>query len=160
MTTFRLSRHSAQGPHRERAHARGKICREDVTDVLNRAILIGRLAVDPRLSYTQNGVAVTTFRIAVDRPFKNQQGERETDFFTVVTWRKLAEVCAHNLGKGRLVAVEGRLQTRSYQAQDGGTRWITEVVAENVQFLDRPKKQAASADEVGHGWDEEDSVPF
>ena len=130
--------------------------------MLNRVILIGRLTADPRLSYTQNGVPVTTFRIAVDRPFINQQGERETDFFPIVTWRKLAEVCAHNLGKGRLVAVEGRLQTRSYQAQDGGRRWATEVVADNVRFLDWPKEQqhAAAADEGGHEWDEEDSVPF
>jgi len=117
-----------------------------VITVLNRAILIGRLAVDPRLSYTQNGVAVTTFRVAVDRPFKNQQGDRETDFFTVVTWRKLAEVCAHNLNKGRLVAVEGRLQARSYQAQDGSTRWITEVVADNVRFLDWPKDGQTGGD--------------
>lgn len=162
MTTFRSSAPSAQGPHRERAHARGQIYREDVTDVLNRAILIGRLAVDPRLSYTQNGVAVTTFRIAVDRPFTNQQGERETDFFTVVTWRKLAEVCAHNLNKGRLVAVEGRLQTRSYQAQDGSTRWVTEVVADNVRFLDWPKDGQSSQGEAdgGDDWGDEDSVPF
>src|SRR5690606_40591228 len=80
-----------------------------------------------------------TFRIAVDRPFINQQGERETDFFPIVTWRKLAEVCVHNLSKGRLVAVEGRMQTRSYQGQDGSTRWMTEVVADNVRFLDWPK---------------------
>src|SRR5690606_10680534 len=144
-------------PHHERAHARDQIYREDVTDGLNRAILIGRVAVDPRLSYTQSGVAVTTFRIAVDRPFKHQQGERETDFFTVVTWRKLAETCAHNLSKGRLVAVEGRLQTRSYQAQDGGTRWITEVVAENVRFLDWPKDGQPGGD---GGAAEDDSVPF
>ena len=84
--------------------------------MLNRAILIGRVAVDPRLSYTQNG-AVTTFRVAVDRPFTNQQGERETDFFPIVTWRRLAETCAHNLNKGRLVAVEGRLQ---HAVGDGG----------------------------------------
>lgn len=130
--------------------------------MLNRVVLIGRLTADPRLSYTQNGVPVTTFRIAVDRPFINQQGERETDFFPVITWRKLAEVCAHNLNKGRLVAVEGRLQTRSYQAQNGSTRWVTEVVADNVRFLDWPKeqKQAAAADEGGYEWGEEDSVPF
>ena len=130
--------------------------------MLNRVVLIGRLTADPRLSYTQNGVPVTTFRIAVDRPFINQEGERETDFFPVVTWRKLAEVCAHNLGKGRLVAVEGRLQTRSYQAQDGGRRWITEVVADNVRFLDWPKEQqqAPAADEGDYEWGEEDSVPF
>src|SRR5690606_37090477 len=77
--------------------------------------------------------------IAVDRPYKNQQGEREADFFPIVTWRKLAEVVAYNLTKGRLVAVEGRLQTRSYTAQDGSTRWVTEVVADNVRFLDWPK---------------------
>lgn len=107
--------------------------------MLNRVILIGRLAVDPELRYTQTGVPVTNFRIAVERPFTNQQGEREVDFFPVVTWRKLAEVCAHNLSKGRLVAVEGRLQSRSYQGSDGSTRWVTEVVADNVRFLDWPK---------------------
>jgi len=130
--------------------------------VLNRAILIGRLAVDPRISYTQNGHAVTTFSIAVDRPFTNQQGERETDFFPVVTWRKLAETCARNLSKGRLVAVEGRLQTRSYQGQDGGTRWVTEVVADNVRFLDWPKGEQGSQGEAdgGDDWGDEDSVPF
>lgn len=128
-----------------------------MTDVLNRAILIGRLAVDPQLSYTKNGVAVTTFRIAVDRAYTNQQGERETDFFPIVTWRKLAEVCAHNLDKGRLVAVEGRLQTRSYAAQDGSTRWVTEVVADDVRFLDWPKE----GQQVGDGGAaEDDSVPF
>jgi len=131
--------------------------------VLNRAILIGRLTADPELRYTPQGHAVTTFRIAVDRPFKNQQGEREADFFSIVTWRRLAETCAHNLNKGRLVAVEGRLQTRSYQAQDGSTRWATEVVADNVLFLDWPKDggalrsdaPAAPADEMP-----EDDVPF
>jgi len=131
--------------------------------VLNRAILIGRLTADPELRYTPQGHAVTTFRIAVDRPFKNQQGEREADFFPIVTWRRLAETCAHNLNKGRLVAVEGRLQTRSYQAQDGSTRWATEVVADNVRFLDWPKDggalrsdaPAAPADEMP-----EDDVPF
>lgn len=106
--------------------------------MLNRVILIGRLTDDPRLSYTQSGHAVANFRLAVDRSFTNQQGEREADFFPVVVWRKLAETCAHNLNKGRLVAVDGRLQARSYQAQDGSTRWITEVVADNVRFLDWP----------------------
>jgi len=132
--------------------------------VLNRVILIGRLTADPEIRYTPQGVAVTTFRVAVDRPFTNQQGERETDFFPVVTWRKLAETCARNLSKGRLVAVEGRLQTRSYQGQDGGTRWMTEVVADNVRFLDWSRKQQqveASADGDWFGDEfEEGSVPF
>lgn len=130
--------------------------------MLNRVVIVGRTANQPELRYTQSGVAVTTFRIAVDRPFKNQQGERETDFFPIVTWRKLAEVCAHNLGKGRLVAVEGRLQTRSYQAQDGSKRWVTEVVADNVRFLDWPKGEQGSQGEAdgGDDWGDEDSVPF
>jgi len=127
---------------------------------MNVTVLVGRLANDPELRYTQNGVAVTTFRIAVDKPFTNQQGERETDFFPIVTWRKLAEVCANNLKKGRLVAVEGRLQTRSYQGQDGGTRWMTEVVADSVRFLDWPKEQQEeTAADNGDEWGEDD-IPF
>src|SRR5690606_8798659 len=161
-----LSRHSAQGPHLEHAHARGQIYREDVTDVLNRVVLIGRLTDDPTLRYTQQGHAVTTFRIAVGRPFANQQGEWETDFFTIVTWRKLAESCANNLIKGRLVAVDGRLQNRQYTRQDGSKGWVTEVVADNVRFLDllKARQQADAADEggeFGDEWDEgEDEVPF
>jgi len=129
---------------------------------MNLVVLIGRLTDDPTLRYTQTGVPVTTFRIAVDRPFTNQQGERETDFFPVVTWRKLAETCAHNLNKGRLVAVEGRLHNRSYTAQDGSTRWVTEVVAENVRFLDWPTGEQSSQGEAdgGDDWGDEDSVPF
>ncbi|OUM97655.1 MAG: single-stranded DNA-binding protein, partial [Firmicutes bacterium ZCTH02-B6] len=105
---------------------------------------------------------VTNFRIAVDRPFSNQQGDRETDFFPVVTWRKLAETCAHNLSKGRLVAVEGRLQNRSFQAQDGSTRWVTEVVADNVRFLDWPKDGRPDPGAAVDPFDgfEEDEVPF
>ena len=125
--------------------------------MLNRAILIGRLTADPDLRYTPQGVAVTTFRIAVDRPFANQQGERETDFFPIVTWRRLAETCAHNLNKGRLVAVEGRLQNRSYTAQDGSRRWVTEVVADNVRFLDWPKDGGTGYDD---GEMQEDDLPF
>jgi len=133
-----------------------------VITVLNRAILIGRLTADPELRYTQQGHAVTSFRIAVDRPFTNQKGERETDFFPIVTWRKLAETCANNLSKGRLVAVEGRLQNRSYQAQDGTTRWVTEVVADNVRFLDWPKDDRPDAGAAADPFDgfEEDEVPF
>ena len=130
--------------------------------MLNRVVLIGRLATEPELRYTQTGVPVTTFRIAVQRPFTNQQGERETDFFPIVTWRRLAETCAHNLNKGRLVAVEGRLQARSYQAQDGSRRWITEVVADNVRFLDWPKDGGHEAPVDGDVLDDmqEDEVPF
>lgn len=132
--------------------------------MLNRIILIGRLVADPELRYTQSGIAVATFRLAVDRPFTNREGERETDFIDVVAWRKLAETCAHNLTKGRLTAVDGRLQVRSYEDNQGIRRRVAEVVAEDVRFLDRPRNGAAGAgmeDDVNAPYMEpEDDVPF
>lgn len=109
--------------------------------MLNKIILIGRLTRDPDPRYTTNGVAVTRFTLAVDRPFANQQGEREVDFIDIVAWRKLAEIVADNLQKGRLVAVEGRLQIRSYDDNQGIRRKAAEVVAESVRFLDWPKQE-------------------
>ncbi|MGE5422695.1 MAG: single-stranded DNA-binding protein [Ignavibacteriales bacterium] len=105
--------------------------------MLNRVILIGRLTKDPELRYTPNGVGVCTFTLAVNRSFTNQGGERTADFIDIVTWRNLAENCANYLGKGRLVAVEGRLQVRSYETQDGQKRKAVEVVADTVKFLER-----------------------
>lgn len=114
---------------------------------LNKVILIGRLTREPEMRFTPaNGVAVTTFTLAVDRPYLNQKGEREADFIKIVTWRKLAENCGNMLHKGRLVAVSGRIQVRSYDAQDGQRRYVTEVVADEVKFLDRPKESASGAD--------------
>ena len=113
--------------------------------MLNKIILIGRLVQDPELRYTPGGVAVANFTLAVDRPFVNQKGERETDFIRVVTWRKLAETCAGNLTKGRLVAVEGRLQIRSYDDREGIRRTAAEVVAGSVSFLDSRKDSASTA---------------
>ncbi|MDI6871492.1 MAG: single-stranded DNA-binding protein [Bacillota bacterium] len=113
--------------------------------MLNRIILIGRLTADPALRYTQSGKAVTRFTLAVDRRPRGGQAERETDFIDIVVWEKLGELCANHLGKGRMVAVEGRLQIRSYDAQDGTKRKAAEVVAENVQFLDWPKEGERSA---------------
>lgn len=128
--------------------------------MFNRVIMIGRLANDPELRYTQAGIAVAQFRIAVDRPYKNQDGSRDADFFPVVTWRKLAESCAHNLSKGRLVAIEGRIQNRSYTRQDGSTGWVTEIQASNVRFLDYPK-DGNGTNNGGDGDEfEEDDIPF
>ena len=107
--------------------------------MLNRVVLIGRLVRDPELRYTPSGAAVANFTIAVDRQFTTKQGTKETDFIDIVTWQKLAEVVANNLGKGRLVAIEGRLQVRSYETQEGQKRKVAEVVADNVRFLDWPK---------------------
>lgn len=104
--------------------------------MLNRVILIGRLTRDPELRYTPAGVAVTQFTLAVDRPFTNQQQQREADFINVVTWRQLAETCANYLRKGRLTAVEGRIQTRNYDNNEGKKVYVTEVIADNVRFLE------------------------
>jgi single-strand DNA-binding protein len=103
--------------------------------MLNRVILIGRVTRDPELRYTQLGNPVLNMTVAVDRPFTNQQGEREADFIDVVVWNKQAENCANYLNKGRLVAVEGRLQIRSYEDSQGNRRRVAEVVANNVRFL-------------------------
>ncbi len=129
--------------------------------VLNKVILIGRLVRDPELRYTANGVAVTKFAIAVDRPFTNQQGERETDFIDIVVWRKQAETVANYLNKGRLVAVDGRLQVRSYETQDGQRRRVWEVVADSVRFLDSKGSSETGSDgsSIEEGMDDED-VPF
>ena len=106
---------------------------------MNRVVLIGRLTKDPELRTTEGGTPVTNFVLAVDRPFKNAQGEREADFISIVVWRKLAENVCNYVGKGRLIAVEGRIQTRSYDNNEGKRVYVTEVVAEDVRFLDRPK---------------------
>lgn len=125
--------------------------------MLNRIILIGRLTADPQLRYTTNGNAVTNFTLAVDKPYVGQDGERGVDFIDVVVWRKLAEVCANHLVKGRLAAVEGRLEIRSYEDQQGVRRKAAEVVADNVRFLDRGKEQTSSSDTDEPDFDQ---IPF
>lgn len=104
--------------------------------MINRVVLVGRLTADPELRYTPNGIAVATFRLAVSRPFSNQQGEREADFINCVVWRKPAENVANFLKKGSLAGVDGRIQTRTYDGQDGKRVYVTEVLAESVQFLE------------------------
>lgn len=131
---------------------------------MNHIVTIGRLTKDPELRYTPNGVAVGSFTVAVDRPFNSAKGEREADFIPVVVWQKLAENCANHLKKGRLVAVEGRLQIRSYDTQDGQKRRVAEIVASNVQFLDRGKDegQAPQAQSQNDDFGEInlDDIPF
>lgn len=109
---------------------------------VNRFVGIGRLTRDPELKHTPNGVAVASFNIAVDRQFKSANGEKETDFIPVITWRGLAENCGRYLSKGKMVAVEGRLQIRTYE-KDGQKRTVAEIVADNVQFLS-PKSENGS----------------
>lgn len=102
---------------------------------MNRVFLIGRLTRDPELRYTGSNLPVATFSLAVNRNFSNQNGEREADFINIVVWRKQAENCKNYLKQGSQCAVEGRLQTRTYDDQNGQKRYITEVVADNVEFL-------------------------
>lgn len=125
---------------------------------LNRVILIGRLASDPELKYTPSGIAVTQFRLAVNRPMSaeaRQNGqEKQADFISIVAWRQSAEYAANYLGKGRLVAIEGRLQVREYVTQEGQRRRDTEVVVDQLKSLDRPKENGefgGSRPESGSG---------
>ena len=111
---------------------------------MNRTILVGRLTKDPDLRYTPNGVAVASFTLAVNRTFANRNGEREADFINCVIWRKPAENVANYLQKGSLAGVDGRIQTRSYDAQDGKRVYVTEVLAESVQFLEPKQKQKST----------------
>jgi len=104
--------------------------------MLNRVVLVGRLTRDPDLRYTASGVAVANFTVAANRPFRNQQGEQEADFINCVVWRKTAENLANYMRKGSMIGVDGRIQTRSYEGQDGKMVYVTEVLAENIQFLE------------------------
>lgn len=106
--------------------------------MINRVVLTGRLTRDVDLRYTQGGAAVATFTLAVDRRFTNQQGEREADFVSCVIWRKSAENFANFFHKGSLVGIEGRIQTRNYENQQGQRVYVTEVVVENFSFLEPP----------------------
>ncbi len=103
---------------------------------MNKVFLIGRLVRDPELRYTGSNIAVATFSLAVNRNFAGANGERETDFINIVVWRKQAENVKNYLNQGSQVAIDGRIQTRNYEDQNGQKRYVTEVVADNVQFLD------------------------
>ena len=127
---------------------------------LNQVVLIGNLTRDPELRYTPDGTPVTSFTIAVNRPFVNRQGEREADFVPIVVWRKRAETCSEYLMKGSQVAVEGRLQVRNYEDKDGIRKWVTEIVARRVDFLQRLKKQFPSKISEEETQNEIDRVPL
>ena len=124
---------------------------------MNKVILIGNLTRDPELTTTTSGISVCRFSLAVSRRFTNSEGERETDFINVVVWRNLADNCHKFLRKGSKAAVVGNIQTRSYDAQDGSKRYVTEVVAEEVEFVGArvsevegmPSDEGASGEEGG-----------
>ncbi len=116
--------------------------------MVNKAILIGRLGKDPEVRYTPDGVMVTSFTLATDEVWKDKNGERvqKTEWHRIVTFRQLAEICGKYLAKGKLVFVEGKIQTRAWDDKDGNKRYTTEIVASNMQMLD--SKGAARGDEA------------
>ena len=124
---------------------------------MNKAFLVGNLVRDPEIRTTRNGVYTCTFTIAVNRLHTNQQGQREADFLPIVTWRGMAESCAKHLKQGNKVGVTGSIQTRSYDAQDGSKRYVTEIVADEVEFLTPKAKDATGGmDEI----EDDDELPF
>ena len=111
---------------------------------MNKAVLTGRLANDPKSRTTQSGIQSCSFRLAVQRKHANTQGVKEADFLNIVCWRQLAEICSKFLAKGRMVGIEGSIQTRSYDAQDGTKRYVTEIIADSVEFLSSKEQQQAA----------------
>ena len=134
--------------------------------MLNRIILMGRLTRDPELRRTGNGTAVASFSLAVDRDYKSQDGERETDFIDVVAWRSTAEFISKYFSKGRMAVVEGRLQVRDWTDKDGGRRRSAEVVADNIYFGDSERTVSDSDTPAQSGEfqelpdEEEGELPF
>lgn len=111
---------------------------------MNKVILMGRLTKDPEVRYTQSQKVVTQFTMAVDRPFVNQEGKREADFLPVVLWGKFAELAWNSLSKGHRVLVEGRIQTRTYDDQNGTRHYVTEIIASNFEFIEKKANSGAA----------------
>lgn len=133
--------------------------------MLNNVVIMGRLTRDPELRRTQSGTAVTSFTMAVDRDFKSQSGEKETDFIDVVAWRNTGEFAAKYLAKGRMAAVEGRIQVRDWQDKDGNRRKSVEVVADNVYFADskrdsKPQESSTVDDQEFDEIEDDGDFPF
>jgi len=131
---------------------------------MNKCILIGNLTKDPEITTTSNGVSVCRFTLAVTRRFANSEGERDTDFINIVAWRALADNCHKFIKKGSKVAVVGNIQSRSYDATDGTKRYVTEIVAEEVEFLNTRNSDAPVSDKKDEVTKlepiDDDSLPF
>lgn len=132
--------------------------------MINRVVLVGRITRDPEVRYTQSNIAVVSFTLAVNRMFSDQGGERQADFIQCVVWRKQAENLARYVSKGALLGVEGRIQTRTYES-DQGTRYVTEVVCDSVQFLESRSEESRQDDsddfyDASTKLSVEDDLPF
>lgn len=129
--------------------------------MLNRCIIMGRLTRDPELRHTQSGKAVTSVTLAVDRDFKGQNGEKETDFIDIVAWSNTAEFLCNYFSKGRMAVAEGRLQIRDWTDKDGGKRRSAEIVADHVYFADSKRDQETTSTQEFEELDEDDgNLPF
>ncbi len=126
---------------------------------MNKIVLLGRLVKDVECRYTQAGKCVASFTLAVNRPFKGADGKYEADFIPVVLWDKTAEVVANNVKKGQRLLVEGRLQIRSYDAQDGSKRWVTEIVGSSIEFIEKKEESSSGFEGMGTAMDFEEP-PF
>ncbi len=118
---------------------------------VNKVILVGNLGKDPELRYTPSGAAVATFSLATTNPFKDKEGNKQTEWHNIVAWRQLAEICGKYLHKGKQVYIEGRIQTRSYDDRDGNKRYITEIVADQMQMLGSRDDQGGGQSSGGYG---------
>lgn len=130
---------------------------------MNKVVLIGRLAKDIEVRYTTNQKVVATFSMAVNRDFKNANGEYDADFFNIVMWGRPAELAGNTLRKGNKIAVEGRIQNRSYEAKDGTKRYVTEIVANGFEYLEKreqPKDMASMGTDVTKDLPFDEEVPF
>lgn len=137
---------------------------------MNRIILLGRLTREPEVKVTSSDKTTTTFGLAVDRPFKNRDGKTDADFINIVTWNKTAEVAGNYLHKGERCLVEGRLQIRSYEGKDGQKHYVTEVIADRVEFIEKrnssetqtaaPKTDAGPMGSFGSEVTFNEEVPF
>ena len=118
---------------------------------MNKCVILGRLTKDPEVRYTPAQKVVASFTLAVDRPFLNTDGKREADFIPVVVWGKAAELVGNSCAKGHRLLVEGRLQIRNFEAKDGTKHWVTEIISQNIEFIERkeqPKQMADMGNEV------------
>ena len=124
---------------------------------MNKCIELGRLTKDPEIRYTQSQKVVAQFTLAVDRPFKNESGNKEADFIPVVVWGKAAELVGNSCKKGHRLLVEGRLQIRNFDAKDGTKHWVTEIIATNIEFIERREK---AMQDMGHEVPFDSECPF
>lgn len=128
---------------------------------MNKIILLGRLTKDPEVRYTDSGKVVCQFTLAVDRPFVNLDGKREADFIPVVMWGKQAETAGNGLHHGNRALVDGRLQIRSYEGKDGNKHWVTEVIADRFEFIERrDDNKQKGMESLGQAVPMDEEIPF